>query len=119
MFMFFFFDELNKNKIMQEAIYRYCFSKLLSDGYCDMNPIFGNPKISKNEMAAKLEIQKSPIEKLYRDVYPQNELDMEEALLAVLKECEEKGAELKKDSYFAIMYYVFRVLGSYEKKTKK
>lgn len=116
-FFFFFFNEkLGNNKIVLEAFNRICFEKLLAEGYCDMNSVLGKPKINKTEMAAKLSLIHSPLEKLYKSTYPKNEQEMGDKLLPVLEEIVQKEIKLDEFSFFAVVYYIFQFFGTYEKK---
>lgn len=118
MFFFFWDEQLGDNIIVQEAFNKICFERLLVEGYCDMNPIFGRPKISKAEMAAKLSLIKSPLEKLYRQDYPKDMDDVEEKLLPVLGEFISREIILTNFDFFSIVYYVFQAFRTYERKSE-
>lgn len=116
MFFFFFDDNLSDNIIVQEAFYNQCFKKIIKTGYCDMNIFFGRPKIKRETIAYELELRKSPLANLYKEVYPR---DIELAATK-LQELLEKIVWKEKtiDSYteFAIVYYVYKSLSTNEKK---
>ena len=116
MFAFFFnFDDLgilNDNYIVREAFEQCLFSKLILEGYTDINPLIGKPRITKSEMENKLRKINSPLARLYAGAFPKSNNDIEENMLPVLNELE----QLKKDgrydvddfSYFSIVYYIFQ-----------
>ena len=65
---FFFFDELEelkKNRIIQKTFDILMFKKIYAEGYCDINPILGKPRLTKSEIANNLRRIKSPLDKLY------------------------------------------------------
>lgn len=120
---FFFFDEigkLNDNKIVRDAFEKVMFSKLRSEGYCDINPLIGKPRIAKNEIENKLRQIKSPLYKLFSGRYANSEEELENRMIPVLSEIEnymsDKEYQLDEYSYFAIVFYILQRYKSMEQK---
>ena len=120
---FFFFDgigKLNDNRIVRDAFEKVMFSKLRSEGYCDINPLIGKPKVSKSEFENKLRQIGSPLYKLFLKKYADSEEDIEKNMSPILRELEEythyKEIQLDDYSYFAIVFYILQRYKSVEKK---
>ncbi len=116
MFFFFYDDKLSSNPIIQKAFQKVCFEKFMTEGYCDMNPVFGKPTLKKEEFAFKLDKEKSPLSPLFKQQYPKTLDEVKSKLLPVL----ENGGEKFYDDYtlFAIVFYIYRALPTYEERQK-
>lgn len=116
MFFFFFDEALSNNSIIQEAFEYICFQKLVAEGYCDLNPVFGKPNIRKEELAYHLEALHSPLASLFRQPYPKDMEEVKQRLLPVLDKMAEEQTPLSDYTLFAILYYIYRVFPTYEKR---
>ena len=63
-------SKLKNNKIIQQAFCTQIFDRLSQVGYYDMYPFLRKPKIGRDTVAAILKMQNSPLEPLFRKVYP-------------------------------------------------
>lgn len=118
--MFFLFDdaELRNNRIFLDAFEHTMFSKLRSEGYCDINPLLGKPRITKAEIENNLRKLNSPITKLYSNRYAKNTEEFREFLMPYLNDMKCGYHELNEYEYFSIVYFFFQTLESYETKWK-
>lgn len=95
------------------AFERIMFEKLRSEGYCDINSLIGKPQIAKREVKEKLIKIQSPLYKAYNKKYASNVEELENNLLPLLEEIEEKtiqkGNALDEYNCFAIIYYIFQM----------
>ncbi|MDO5156665.1 MAG: FRG domain-containing protein [Eubacteriales bacterium] len=122
--MFFFIyseiGDLEYNAIVKMAFEKMMFEKLQSEGYCDINPLIGRPRTSKSEIENNLKKLNSPLAKVFAGKYATNTEELEEIMLPVLKEMEEKTSEkintFDEYIYFAIVYYIFQMYKSVDKK---
>lgn len=122
--MFFFIyseiGELEHNAIVKSAFEKMMFEKLQSEGYCDINPLLGRPRTHKYEIKNNLNKLNSPLAKVFARKYATNTKELEEIMLPVLKEMEEKVSEkinsLDGYIYFAIVFYIFQMKKSFDKK---
>jgi hypothetical protein len=122
--MFFFFygelGELEHNTIVKNAFEKMMFEKLQSEGYCDINPLIGRPRISKSEIESNLKKLDSPLAKVFAAKYATNTEELEKAMLPALRELEEKISKnkcsLDEYNYFAIIYFIFQMYKSVDKK---
>lgn len=115
--MFFFIyseiGDLEYNAIVKMAFEKMMFEKLQSEGYCDINPLIGRPRTSKSEIENNLKKLNSPLAKVFAGKYATNTEELEEIMLPVLKEMEERTSEkintFDEYIYFAIVYYIFQM----------
>ena len=96
---------------MRIAFEKICLDKMLSDGYFDMSfYIYGH--IFKEEMFARLTVQKSRFAALYRGTYPKEE-NAVSVWRAKVGEMNYPNVQQKKDLTYedasAIVYWVYRV----------
>lgn len=117
---FFFFDEdLSNNVIVQEALKKICFEKLMAEGYCDMNSVFNRPQLKREEIAFELAKINSPLASLFKRIYPKTIVEAKKRLLAVL---EKEALDIKQLNYysmFAIVYYIYRTIPTYEERSQR
>lgn len=120
---FFYYDEigqLQNNEIVKSAFEKMMFEKLKSEGYCDINPLIGKPRISKLEIRNNLKKLDSPLAKVFAENYAKNVDELEKIMLPVLKKLEEKSSKSKSSfdeyNYFAIVYFIFQMYKSVENK---
>lgn len=99
-------SKLKNNKIIQQAFCTQIFDRLSQVGYYDMNPFLRKPKIGRDTVAANLKMQNSPLEPLFRKVYPKSLEAAEEKLLPFL---EEIGSERIFSDYenYALVLYIY------------
>lgn len=122
MFFFFYSDigELENNAIVKNAFEKMMFEKLQLEGYCDINLLIGRPRTSKSEIENNLRKLNSPLAKLFAGKYAANTEELEKTMLPVLKEMEVKTSEkinsFDEYIYFAIVYFIFQMYKSVEKK---
>lgn len=122
MFFFYYSDigELEYNAIVKNAFEKMMFEKLQSEGYCDINPLIGRPRITKFEIENNLKRLNSPLAKIFAGKYATNTEELEKIMLPVLNELEEKASKNKKKfdeyNYFAIIYFIFQMYKSVDKK---
>ena len=122
--MFFFIygeiGELENNHIVKKAFEKLMYEKLQTEGYCDINPLIGRPRISKSEIENNLKRIDSPLAKVFAGKYAANVEELEKIMLPVLKELEEGISETNKYfdeyNYFAIIYFIFQMYKSVDKK---
>ncbi|WP_242834837.1 hypothetical protein [Butyrivibrio sp. AE3006] len=89
MYFFFFSDsrKMNDNELIRDAFEEVFFRKLRMEGYCDLNPILGNPKIEHQKVVMekaklKYEAEKEALAELIK---LRNELRKDELMAAVIK----------------------------------
>ena len=103
MFFFFFDDvpELGRNQIIKRAFEVIVFRKFRAEGYCDINPVIGKPRIAKGEVEMHLKKIGSPLSILFQKSYPKDADELAEKLIPVLYEFENymKEKENKIDEY--------------------
>ncbi|MGM9541056.1 FRG domain-containing protein [Anaerovibrio sp.] len=122
MFFFFFGEigELEHNDIVKSAFEKIMFEKLQSEGYCDINPLIGRPRISKYEIKNNLKKLDSPLAKVFAGKYAKDTEELEKIMLPVLKELAEKLSknkyQLDEYDYFAVIYFIFQMYKSVDKK---
>lgn len=122
MFFFFYSDigELENNAIVKNAFEKMMFEKLQLEGYCDINLLIGKPRTSKSEIENNLRKLNSPLAKLFAGKYAANTEELEKTMLPVLKEMEVKTSEkinsFDEYIYFAIVYFIFQMYKSVDKK---
>lgn len=122
MFFFFYSDigELENNAIVKNAFEKMMFEKLQLEGYCDINLLIGRPRTSKSEIENNLRKLNSPLAKLFAGKYAANTEELEKTMLPVLKEMEVKTSEkinsFDEYIYFAIVYFIFQMYKSVDKK---
>ena len=122
MFFFFYSDigELENNAIVKNAFKKMMFEKLQLEGYCDINLLIGRPRTSKSEIENNLRKLNSPLAKLFAEKYAANTEELEKTMLPVLKEMEVKTSEkinsFDEYIYFAIVYFIFQMYKSVDKK---
>lgn len=121
--MIFFFSEIGElehNAVVRRAFEKMMFEKLQTEGYCDINPLIGRPRISKIEIESNLKKMNSPLAQIFAKKYAQNTEDLESTMLPVLKELEEKIIKntefIDEYNYFAIIYFIFQKYKSVDKK---
>ena len=66
------------------------FEKLQSEGYCDINPLIGRPRLSKSEIENNLKELDSPLAKVFAGKYATNTEELETIMLPALEELEQK-----------------------------
>lgn len=116
-FFFFFFDkELTDNLIIQDAFKSVCFNKLIVEGYCDMNPLFDRPKQKRDDIAFKLGKSNSPIESLFSQPYAKSIEEVKRKLMPTLGKMTSNENKVDDYSKFALIYYIFRAIPTYEER---
>ena len=112
--------KLENSAIVKCAFEKMMLEKLQSEGYCDINPLLGRPRTHKYEIKNNLNKLNSPLAKVFARKYATNTKELEEIMLPVLKEMEEKASEkinsLDGYIYFAIVFYIFQMKKSFDKK---
>lgn len=122
--MFFFYyseiGQLEYDEIVKSAFEKMMFEKLKLEGYCDINPLIGRPRTSKPEIEGNLKKLNSPLAKVFAGKYATNTEELEKTMLPVLKEMEVKTSEkvnaFDEYIYFAIVYFIFQMYKSVDKK---
>ena len=85
--------KLENSAIVKCAFEKMMLEKLQSEGYCDINPLLGRPRTHKYEIKNNLNKLNSPLAKVFARKYATNTKELEEIMLPVLKEMEEKASE--------------------------
>ena len=121
---FFFFDELEelkKNRIIQKTFDILMFKKIYAEGYCDINPILGKPRLTKSEIANNLRRIKSPLDKLYLLKYATTPQELETVMLPFLQQLEDRyqnEQDIEEYNYFAIAYFIFQTYKETEQRVE-
>jgi hypothetical protein len=68
-FFFFFFNDVQTERLIEKALYLVCGDKLISDGYCDMN-LYLYGKVNKDSLQQMLKDIDSPLVYLYKNEFP-------------------------------------------------
>lgn len=124
MFFFFFDDvpELGRNQIIKRAFEVIVFRKFRAEGYCDINPVIGKPRIAKGEVEMYLKKIGSPLSILFQKSYPKDADELAEKLIPVLYEFEnymkEKENKIDEYNFFAIIFYIFQAYKTADEKLK-
>ena len=116
MFFFFFtteYDAIEKHDVFRLALSRVLFSKLYSDGYCDLSTIT-KCGLSKSDIEQKLKSLDSPLYILYNSKSSFNEDSLIKHLPEILNDIRISLYSLGEKDIdfvcFAIVYYAYRTI---------
>lgn len=100
MIIFFFFNDLNQNSLIQQALQIVCGDKLAKDGYCDMSEYI-YARIDKNEVLSELLKSNSIFSELYNMPYPKEDTACDD-LVTFLNE--HFGKDIKSKTNYTLTY---------------
>ena len=118
--MFFFFDEIGRlaeNNLVKDAFEKTIFTKICTEGYCDINPLLGRTGIKKSDITSYLKQKNSPLYTLFSKNYVKSIEDCEKRMLPILTDMEREKTSgnneyLDDCIYFCIIYYLFHIYNS-------